>query len=52
MAKSCTFLQLVTISLTLVFILTITPISRNLKITADGNRGSLASLASAEPLNS
>ena len=49
MAKRCTFLQLITISLTLVFILTITPISRNLKITADGNR---ASLASAEPLNS
>ena len=52
MAKSCTFLQLITISLTLVFIFTITPISRNLKITADGNRASLAFLASAEPLNS
>merc|ERR1719499_550318 len=55
MAKRCTFLQLITISLTLVFILTMTPISRNLKITAVCNRASLASLASlasAEPLNS
>merc|ERR1711953_1400552 len=55
MAKSCTFLQLITISLTLVFILTITPISRNLKITAVCSWASLASLAylaSAEPLNS
>ena len=49
MAKSCTFLQLITISLTLVFMLTITPISRNLKITAVCNRATLAYLASAEP---
>ena len=52
MAKRCTFLQLITISLKLVFILTMTPISRNFKITAVCNRASLASLASAKPLNS